>query len=269
MRRNLIIFFVFLVIAFIAGVIISAAFFKVNNITVKNSDENTDASLYYTQEEIIEASGFYAGQNLVLTDVSGAEFKIETTLPYIGEAKIKRKLPDTIEITVTDTKAKYAVLSDSGYVLFDDEVKVLDDSALSVPDTAALVIGVNVSKARKGYKCEFSNYEKSSKLMALGALLNQYSITDVTKINVSSDTDIKFVVSNRITCVLGTMTGADGKVRLASKTIETENQKSMTSDLIIDLSSESKAFVRPDYDKTELMPETEPVSTAASQSDEN
>ena len=62
--------------------------------------------------------------------------------------------------------------------------------------------------------------------------------------------------------MLGSMTGVQGKLRLASKTIETENQKSTDSELIIDLSSESKAFVRPDRDKSELLPaeeyETEP-----------
>ncbi len=270
MRRNFIIFFVFLVIALIAGIIISAAFFKVNNITVKNADKNINISSYYTKDDIIKASGFTVGKNLVIADISGAKKSIETSLPYIGTASIKRKLPDTLEITVKDSDAKYAVPSSGEYVLLNENAKVLDDGANAVPDTAAVVLGVDIKNAQKGEMCVFANTDKSDKLMKLGKLFAHYSINDVTKINLESDTDIKFVVSNRITCILGTMTGADGKMRLASKTIETENQKSFVSDLIIDLSSQSKAFVRPDHDKAELIPTTEPVSEPnTAVSDEN
>ena len=270
MRRNLIIFFVFLIIALIAGIVISAAFFKVNNITVKNAQSNKQASSYYTKDEIINASGFTVGQNLIIADVSGAQKSIETVLPYIGTAKIKRKLPDTLEITVSDTYAKYAVSSTAGYILFNENAKVLDDSSPTIPDTAALVTGVTLSQAAKGAQCVFTDADKYDKLMKLGSLFGEYSITDVTKINLESDTDIKFVVSNRITCILGSMTDAQSKLRLASKTIEAENQKSFVSDLIIDLSSQSKAFVRPDRDKSELLETREPLSEPnTSQTDEN
>ncbi len=262
MRRNIIIFIIFFVIALVAGIIISAAFFKVNNITVKNSDKNINISSYYTKDEIISASGFSVGQNLIIADASGAKESIETLLPYIGDAEIKRKLPDTLEITVKDTDARYAVASAAGYILLNRDAKVLDDASATVPSSAAVVLGVGISTAVKGDTCVFSNKEKSDNLLKLGSLFDEYSMTDVTKINLESDTNIKIVVSNRITCVLGSMTGVQGKLRLASKTIETENQKSTDSELIIDLSSESKAFVRPDRDKSELLPaeeyETEP-----------
>ena len=270
MRRNLIIFFVFLIIALIAGIVISAAFFKVNNITVKNAQSNKQASSYYTNDEIINASGFSAGQNLIIADVSGAQKSIETLLPYIGTAKIKRKLPDTIEITVSDTYAKYAVSSTAGYILFNDNAKVLDDSSATIPASAALVTGVTLTQAAKGAQCVFDDADKYDKLMKLGSLFGEYSITDVTKINLESDTDIRFVVSNRITCILGSMTDAQSKLRLASKTIEAENQKSFVSDLIIDLSSQSKAFVRPDRDKSELLETRESLSEPnTAQTDEN
>ncbi len=269
-RRNLIIFFVFLIIALIAGIVISAAFFKVNNITVKNAQSNKQASSYYTNDEIINASGFSVGQNLIIADVSGAQKSIETLLPYIGTAKIKRKLPDTLEITVSDTYAKYAVSSTAGYILFNDNAKVLDDSSATIPASAALVTGVTLTQAAKGAQCVFDDADKYDKLMKLGSLFGEYSITDVTKINLESDTDIRFVVSNRITCILGSMTDAQSKLRLASKTIEAENQKSFVSDLIIDLSSQSKAFVRPDRDKSELLETRESLSEPnTAQTDEN
>lgn len=53
--------------------------------------------------------------------------RIEENLPYVYKAEIKRKLPDTIEIKVTDAKVAYSLLcEDNTYILLDNNFKVLE-----------------------------------------------------------------------------------------------------------------------------------------------
>lgn len=259
-RRNFIIFIIFVFIAAAAGTAISAAFFKVNNIVIKNSDKNVNVSSHYTKEQIIAASGIQTGKNLITLNTSGIRAGIETALPYIGSVRIDRKLPDRVEITVTDTSAAYAVETADGYVLLNENAKTLENPSSSIPSGAALVTGLSVKDAQSGSDCSFNEQSKYEKLTRLHDLFKKYGVTEVTKINLESDTDIRFVCENRITCILGSMTSADEKVRLAAKSIAAENEKSYISDILIDLSFEGNAYVRPDRDKSDILSTSEPVT---------
>lgn len=260
LRRNFIIFLVFLFIAAAAGTAISAAFFKVNNIVVKNSDKNINISSYYTKEQIIAASGIQTGKNLITLNTSGIRSGIEKVLPYIGSVRIDRKLPDRVEITVTDTSAAYAIETAGGYILLNANAKTLENPASSIPSGAALVTGVSVKEAQVGSTCVFTQQAKYEKLTKLHGLFSKYGVPQITKINLESDTDIRFVCENRITCVLGSMTSADDKIRLAAKSIAAENEKSYVSDIVIDLSFEGNAYVRPDREKSDIIGTSEPVT---------
>lgn len=259
-RRNFIIFIVFLLIAAVAGTAISAAFFKVNNIVVKNSDKNINISSYYTKEQIIAASGIQTGKNLITLNTSGIRSGIEKALPYIGSVRIDRKLPDRVEITVTDTSAVYAIETAGGYILLNENAKTLENPAAAIPSGAALVTGVAVKEAQVGSVCTFTQQAKYEKLTKLHELFAKYGVPAISKINLESDTDIRFVCENRITCILGSMTSADSKIRLAAKSIAAENEKSYVSDIVIDLSFEGNAYVRPDRDKSDIISVSEPVT---------
>jgi len=260
MRRNFIIFMVFLIIAVVAGTVISAMFFKINSITVTGSAKNEAVSSYYTKEQIIEASGIVTGKNLITINTGDIESRIEHALPYIGRVSVKRRLPDKVAITVADTSAVYAVETAGGYILLNEYAKTLENPTWKIPDGAALLTGVEINEADPGETCVFAQPSKYEKLSKLRALFSQYGIESVTKINLESDTNIKFVCSDRITCVIGSMNSADSKIRLAAKTIAEQNSKSFVSDIIIDLSFEGTAYVRPDREGAELIKGNEPVT---------
>lgn len=119
-KRRLIFFFIFLIFVLIAvGITLSlTVFFPIDTI-------NSSGSEIYTPEQISSATGINYGDNLFVISKTEITEKLRETLPYIEEVKIKRKLPGTLNITVSDADefacyyidGKYFAVSESGHVL--------------------------------------------------------------------------------------------------------------------------------------------------------
>ncbi|MGI5962814.1 MAG: cell division protein FtsQ/DivIB [Lawsonibacter sp.] len=76
----------------------ATVFFQVETVVVTGNSR-------YTQEQVIEASGIAIGDNLYHMNKFHAAQQIRESLPYIGEVSIRRSLPSTIVITVTEWDA--------------------------------------------------------------------------------------------------------------------------------------------------------------------
>lgn len=74
---------------------------------------NAAGSKIYSQEEIVAACGINAGDNLLRADVDTE--KIRKQLPYVQSVTVRRKLPDTVNITVKDAKENAVVGSGGKY----------------------------------------------------------------------------------------------------------------------------------------------------------
>ena len=84
-----------LVVAAAAILTATTVFFKVRDIRLSGSTR-------YSLAEITEASGLKTGDNLILFDKFSAIDRIFAACPYLDTVQMRRRLPDTIEITVTD-----------------------------------------------------------------------------------------------------------------------------------------------------------------------
>ena len=76
----------------------ATVFFQVETIEVSGNSR-------YTQEQVVEASGIQIGDNLYHMNKFQAAQDIREKLPYIGEVSIRRSLPSTIRITVSEWDA--------------------------------------------------------------------------------------------------------------------------------------------------------------------
>ena len=87
----------------IGGVVVAltmgaTVFFRVESVVVTGNSR-------YTQEEVVAASGIETGDNL---------FHMNKYLPYIEDVNIRRSLPNTILITVSEWSAAAQILPASG-----------------------------------------------------------------------------------------------------------------------------------------------------------
>ena len=109
--------------AIIAGCIV---FFKVQNISVAGNHR-------YTEEEIIAATGIQIEDNLYTMNKFDIRAKVLRELPYIQDMTIRRRLPDTILITVEES-VPVAAISDSGqWWLMNGDGKLLEQTDRAEP----------------------------------------------------------------------------------------------------------------------------------------
>lgn len=81
--------------AFLVG---ATVFFQVETVVVTGNQR-------YTQEEIVQATGIEVGDNLFRMNKYDIYDKVVEQLPYIEEIRIRRGLPSTILVTVTEWDA--------------------------------------------------------------------------------------------------------------------------------------------------------------------
>ena len=89
-----------LVVALTAG---ATVFFRVEVVSVEGNHR-------YSREEIVEVAGIGQGDNLYAWNKFQVAERLLQTLPYIGEVSIRRVLPSTVVITVSEWEAAARVM---------------------------------------------------------------------------------------------------------------------------------------------------------------
>lgn len=195
------------VVIFVAalGVVLSlTVFFRISDVTVSGNK-------IYSQEEILSRCTVDVGENLFMSDTKSAAETLEQSLPYIYKADIKRKLPDTVEITVTEAKVAYSVKSgDKIYIYLDSNFKVLEANAQKVK-------GIKISKADiktadPGFEITFADDTTGDCLKKLAAVIKENDFTELTSIYSNSLTDNYVIYDGRIKFRLGSCDDLENKI---------------------------------------------------------
>lgn len=229
-RRKTILFYTllfFLVIA-IAVILSFTVLFRMETISVEGSSR-------YSQEEIVEASGLKKGENLFRLDLETASLTLETALPYIGNAKIRRKLPDGVVIYVEEAQPAGAVEYEGRSVLIDGGGKVLELVSES-PQELPVIKGIAVSQAQPGQPLEYEEEEKSETLQLLLEALEETALSPVTEIDLSDTFNLVAVYDGRIRLELGVSTDLPEKIRFFKDGILPSGQIAETTRGTLDLS---------------------------------
>lgn len=95
-------------------------FFNISTIEVKGNS-------YLEVQKILETSKAQTGVNILTINTGDIKENLYKE-PYVKEVKIKRKLPDTLEIIIKERKEKSAVSLSGYYILMDEEGIVLRKS---------------------------------------------------------------------------------------------------------------------------------------------
>ena len=95
-------------------------FFKVEKVMISGADK-------YTPWEIREASGIEDGENLLALNEAMISGKIKAELPYVSSIRVGIKLPNVVNIEVTEIAVTYAVESErDGWWLITADGKVME-----------------------------------------------------------------------------------------------------------------------------------------------
>lgn len=111
----------------------SIIFFRVSQVEVRGSSR-------YSAQEITDIAGVKVGDNLFAVRAGRVSQRLQSRLPYIRAVSVRRRLPNTLTITVTEGEALAAVALEGKWWLLDEDGKLLEQA--SSPGGAAPVTGV-------------------------------------------------------------------------------------------------------------------------------
>lgn len=232
----------FLFLAAVAVTLCFTVFFKVATITVVGETQ-------YTAEEIIKSSGLTEGQNLFGFSAESVSSSISQALPYIGEATIKRSIPDTVTITVESAEPSCAMRTDTGYILLDKDNKVLEKTD-SVDKSIPVIELSGVEKAEVGLPIVLKDEKVMNSLTIVIEAAQKAGIA-VTYYDLSDSSNIKIICENgETTLKLGEVSAdtIDRKLLLVSEAMKKEKANGNSVKGTFDLTYDGKAYFSPEIE---------------------
>lgn len=223
------------VVAIVAALMLGMSiFFKVGVVNVAGSEK-------YTAWDIKEASGIQDGDNLLTLNKSRAAGKIKSTLPYVNEVRIGIKLPDTVNIEITELAVAYAIEDDTGaWWLMDAQGKMLEQLQLKEENAYTQVLGVTVTAPQAGQQAVATEPEPATEtgtdesgatvemtvpvtvqgrekldaaLMILQYLEDSGVLGEMASVDVTDISDMEMWLSDRYQILLGDTTQLNRKVK--------------------------------------------------------
>lgn len=193
-------------------------FFPVSEINAKGDVKKLDvdgSTQHYTKKEILNACGIALGDNLFSVSERAVSDRICETLPYIASVQLKRSLPGSVTLHVTEQKPEYAFVVEDGFLI------VGGGKALElVEEQPADLTRVEhtVAKYKVGRRLDLgdaqSTFDRVTRAIAASELkdITCIAFEDATKITLSYD--------DRVTLELGSIEEVDKKLKKAAQIID-------------------------------------------------
>lgn len=203
-RRAKIFFALFTVLLLLTATVLSlTVFFPVENIEVSGS-------LVYSETQILAELEEYKGSNLFTVSGKSMEDTIKARLPYVESISLKRKLPGTVIVTVTDADKylcykvgeKYYTVSQSGWVMEQTDEEPKNITVVSGADTECKV----------GSEIIYSQVDIKSLIEEINSALSGASVK-AQSIDLSDRLNITLFVENRFFVELGTENNLTQKIK--------------------------------------------------------
>lgn len=185
-------------------------FFRVDTVNVQGNQR-------YTQEEIVDASGVELGDNMFLLNKFQIIDGMMAQLPYLEDVTIRRGLPSTLNITVTECTPAAAVQDGEGstWWLVSSAGKLLE--RLEEPGDYLQVTGLALSAPSEGTAlavAEEQHTQRQALVDLLGALEGREMLANVQSIDLSSASTVTMEYAGRLTVKMKLSADFDYDVRV-------------------------------------------------------
>lgn len=188
----------------------------------------------YTPEEIVAFCAIPMEENIFKIETEAIEAALVENFTYVETADVRRKLPDKILVTITDSVPTYYSEGKSGelsaYTIYSQNFKHLTVQA-AAPDG---LMGINA---------DLSDENTKKLLREILDILAEKGYENVTSAEVTSTGNINLVYDGRITVQLGTMLDMEYKLKMAFHVIE--NELASTATGVVDAKQAGNAIFRP------------------------
>ncbi|MCI7499484.1 MAG: FtsQ-type POTRA domain-containing protein [Oscillospiraceae bacterium] len=206
---------VFLFAAAVFLLLSTTVFFNVENITVSGASN-------YTADEIIEASGIKAGDNLVRTSTDKCVAQIESRLVYIENAKVTRSFPSTLVITVEASVPAANFVCDDYILLISGGGKVLDKIQEEKAGLLDFMGTDPMPDLIPGAMFKSSDEHKDNAVKKLMEYFAENGSENITSVDVTDRSEISYTYDGRITVKIGSINDLEYKMKFSEEIIRTK-----------------------------------------------
>ena len=241
-------------LAVVAVIVLSMViFFKVKHIQVLLPEaEDGQIRSYYTEAEIIEASGIHLDENLLSLSKATVASRIHAALPYVNEIQIKKQLPGTVVISFSEFSVSYAIQDLSGsWWLMSREGRILEAADEQELRDHMTITGMSIQTPQPGdwFKPAAAEGADMSEIAAkqkvvldLIPALEQTSFSkEIVRADVSTSYDLTLWYGTRYEIRLGTTEELDYKLRTLAAILNNSEIQRKSGTIDLTFTEDSKA----------------------------
>ena len=236
--RTVIIVAISLLIALIVYLCATIDYFSIKTIKVKN---NKIVKL----SEIKNYANYSLGENIFRFNKNKLQTKISKDI-YIRSASIKKIYPNTIEVTVEETKdiCYFEIGKDKFFV--DSDFNVVKNKDRIDYSKIVKIVGANENLSK------INNLESDEKFHEfLKNLFSHKVLNQLTEINVYNANDITLLTKNEISVFFGDLNGSEKKSNNISKILNEISTKSINTKIVDTKDPEKPFLIKENPEQTE------------------
>ncbi len=190
-------------VIFVLILLISVLTILILSLTVffKTAEINIEGSKTYTAEEIISAAEISVGDNLFLLNESKISERVQKQLPFIDEVKLERLLPQTLKITVSETKEEICFIKGTEIFSANKKGKVIKKYT-SVPENMIWVTVSDATKLSEGSTVSFAADREADMFNSYFAMIDEFGF-NVNFINISDPYSTYMKLEDRLIIKFG------------------------------------------------------------------
>ena len=211
-------------------------FFNIKNVTIIGNEKITQDTIMSLSEIELEQNTFKISKNKV-------EQAIKANA-YIDSVKVKRKLPDGIEIQVTERKPAYMLMIGNAYMYVNTQGYLLEISQEKLEAPIITGILTTEDQMQEGNRLCAEDLQKISGVIQIMDSANNNDIGKlITKINISNKQDyVLELKSEKKNVHVGDTTNLSTKMLYIKKVLQNEKKKEGDIFVNTDLSTKGAIF---------------------------
>lgn len=124
-------------------VLACTVFFRVESIQLEGNEK-------YSDEEILSVASIPQGGNLILTPSDQIAQRICEALPYVEKVEVSKRLPTTLKVEITETKAVAVVAGAGSSWLIDAKGKLLEPADAALSEGVIYIEGLELLEPQQG-----------------------------------------------------------------------------------------------------------------------
>ena len=195
-------FFLLLILLSAVIIILKTPLFSVKTLTV-------EGNTLVDSEKISAASGLGEGESIFNHTSSYSKKAIEA-LPYISEATVKKKLPSTVTISVSELTGEFLLELDTGNFVIDKNgksIKEAEGDDLALPK----IKGCTGGAFSIGRPVVLADENATKTLLRCLKSIDEYGFTNITELDLSDEYNIVMVLSGSLKIKIGSL-GSDDEL---------------------------------------------------------